>query len=282
MHIPKTAGTSLVAALTDALRPKAVLSGFDRVLFGDYQNFASFDDAVRREVYFSADALPAADLVAGHMAYSSLRQRFPDGQFMTVLREPFSRLLSHWLYWRGLSDQQLAPWGEWADRLRQARRPLAAFLRERSVACQVDNLAVRMLLWPHPLIPVGDFIDPRHGPSLVAEARDRLAGFVLVDLVENPKLAEVLRIWLGRPFVPDRRNETGCIPEPLRRPLADELTQEALDLLAGRSSLDLMLWNEFASRCLPERDPGQARARTLLRNVARYAALLAAPISAPR
>src|SRR4051794_32048433 len=226
MHIPKTAGMSLTAALTDTLRPHTAVVGFDRVLFGDYEDFASLDETIRRDVYLSADALPRADLIAGHMAYSSLRQRFDEAQFITVLREPISRLLSHWLFWRGFSDKQLAPWGGWADRVRQARKSLIAFLREPSVACQLDNLVVRLLLWPHPLIPVNNFIDPRHGRRLLAEARNRLAGFVLVDVVENPGLPDVLQTWLGRPFVLDRRNETGCIPESLRLPLAEELTQE--------------------------------------------------------
>jgi hypothetical protein len=277
MHIPKTAGTSLAAALIETLRPDTAIVGvFDRVLFGDYGEFDSLEEAIRRGVYLSADALPAADLVTGHIAYSSLRERFADAQFITVLREPFSRLLSHWLYWRGLPDEYLVQWGGWSERVRQARKPLAAFLRERSLACQLDNVVVRMLLWPHPLIPVDNFIDARHGHTLLTDARDRLTTFAFVHLVENAGLSDVLQTWLDNPCMLDRRNETVCIPEPLRSPLANELTPEALDLLTMRSWLDLELWYEVARRSLLGHSPDQVRERTVMRNVARYGALMAA------
>jgi hypothetical protein len=187
MHVPKTAGTSVAAALIDALRPNTTLTGFDRVLFGDYEEFSSIHDEIRRTIYFSANALPAADLFFGHAAYSTLRQRFPNGHLMTVLREPFSRILSHWLYWRSLSDDVLVPLGSWADRVRRSRLPLDQFLSHPCVACQLDNLVVRMLLWPHKLIPVDNYIDPRHDQRLLAEAHDRLAHFSFVDVVESPE-----------------------------------------------------------------------------------------------
>ena len=276
LHIPKTAGTSLVAALIDTLHPRTVIGGFDRVLFGDYDDFTSFDEALRREVHLSPDTLAAADLISGHIAYSSLRQRFPGAQFVTVLREPISRLLSHWLYWRGQSDEELAPWGPWADRVRLSRMPLTAFLSSRLLACQLDNLVIRMLLWPHRLIPIDDFIDRRHDRRLLAEARERLAGFTIVDVVETPELPDRLQRWLGCPFVLDRRNETGSIPESLRRPLAMEMAPKARELLTMHTRLDLELWNEVTSRYHPDRDPAQLRVQSLLWNVARYAVLMAA------
>jgi hypothetical protein len=277
MHVPKTAGTSLAAALIDTLRPRAPIGGFDRVLFGDYEDFPSLHEEIRRVVYLSPDAMPAeADLVAGHIAYSSLRQRYPDAQLITVLREPFSRVLSHWLYWRGLSDETLAPWGSWADRVRQSHLSLAEFLSSRLLACHLDNLVVRMLLWPHRLIPIDDFIDPEHDRRLLAEAHGRLGGFSFVDVVENPELPGQLQRWLARPLASDRRNETGRVPEPLSRPLVAELTLEALDLLALRSRLDLELWRAVARRCLRGRDPDHLREQTLVRNAAHYAMLMGA------
>jgi len=281
MHIPKTAGTTLTAALIETLRPRTTFGGFDRVLFGDYEDFASIDKEIRRWLYISADALPAVDFVSAHMAYSTLRRAFADAQFITVLREPHTRLLSQWLYWRGTSDEILANWGRWADRVRHARRPLASFLRERSVACHVDNLGVRMLLWPNPLIPVDDFIDPRHDHSLLAEARDRLAGFAFVEVLENAELSELLQTWLGQPCVLDRRNATPRIPEQLRSSLVDELTHEALDLVTMRSRLDLELWKEVARHSLSGHDLDQVRERTLLQSVARYATLMTGSLTCP-
>jgi hypothetical protein len=273
MHIPKTGGSALIAALRERY---TMTLGLDRTLFGDFIDFESMDSTIRQLVHFSAETLPIADVVVGHMAYSTLRQRFANAQFITVLREPFSRLLSHWLFWRGQTDENLASWGSWADRVRLARKPLAAFLSEQSLVCQLDNLVVRMLLGPHELIPVDNVIAVRHGRKLLSEARRSLAAFALVGLFENPRLSSDLRRWFGQDFVLGRHNETGRIPELLRRPLAEELTQEAVDLLSARSWLDLELWKDVARRCLPAPDVTHVRDRTVLRNIARYATLMSA------
>lgn len=277
MHIPKTAGTSLVAALVQSIEPRALINGLDGVLFGDFDGFSSFQAELRSHIYLTPETMPGdADLIAGHIGYTSLRQRFPAAQLFTVLREPFSRILSHWLFWRGNTEEMLAPWGSWADRVRQSYHPLAQFLSMPMLGCQIDNLAVRMLLSPHPLIPIADFIEPRHDRPLLAEAHDRLARFSFVDVVENPKLGHRLQKWLRRPLHVERRNETGGIPEPLRRPLAGELTAEAVDLLSARSRLDLELWRAVAQRRMRGRDVEQIRQQTLLQCTARYAVLMAA------
>lgn len=275
MHVPKTAGTSLLAFLSAATGAERAAFGFDRVLFGDFTDFAGFGETPRRAMFLSPDRFPDADLIGGHLAYSTLRRHYPDAQCVTVLREPVCRLLSHWLFWRGHDDDRLAEWGSWADRVRLSRQPLAAFLGARSLACQNDNLVVRMLLWPHKLIPPADFIDPAHDRRLLAEARRALAGFGAVDIVENPTVFGRLKGWLGATAAPDRRNETGCIPPALRRPLQTELTTEALDLVAERSRLDLELWNDAARAILPGCDIDRLREQAMLHGIARAALLMA-------
>jgi hypothetical protein len=275
MHIPKTAGTSLTAALICALSPDVVVAGFDRAVFGDFADFATLDEATQQQLLFLQDVLPAAVLIAGHISLSFFQGRFAGSQFMTVLREPSCRILSHWLFWRGFTEEQLSPWGGWATRVRQARKPLVEFLREPSVACQTDNLTVRMLLWPHKLIPDDDFINPRHSDKLLAEARDRLQQFEFADVVENPQFPDQLRTWLGRPFGLGHENATRPVPTSLRQPFADALTEEAIDLLSERSLLDLELWKDVVARSLPGSDPHQLRQQTLLHTAARYGALMA-------
>jgi hypothetical protein len=120
MHIPKTSGTSLSSALVDLFDPPRIVIGLDRVLFGNYDDFSAIDESVRQQIYLSPGDLPDAEFVAGHMAYLTLKQRFAEAQFMTILREPCSRILSNWLYWRGQSEEHLSPWGPWADRVRLA------------------------------------------------------------------------------------------------------------------------------------------------------------------
>jgi hypothetical protein len=266
----------MTGALIKALGIPEVVGGFDRVLFGDYEDFHTLDPSIRLQVHLARDTLPAADFVSGHMAYSTLTQRFAAAQCMTVLREPISRILSHWLYWRGQSEEHLSLWGTWADRVRLARRPLAIFLSEPSIAAHSDNLVVRMLLWPHPLIPQNSFIEQRHRHELLAEARARLDRFKFLDVVENPLLAARLEAWLGRPFALGRLNETPPVRKELVRPLSEELTEEAFGLLTERSWLDLQLWTDLARHLLPGRDIGDTREAILLRNVARFSALMSA------
>jgi hypothetical protein len=264
---------SFTAALGRTLGAEAII-GFDRVLFGLFTEFQTLAETLQRQIYLSPDALPPGGLVAGHFAYSTLKRRAGPGQLITLMREPISRIFSHRLYWRSHDDTDLAQWGAWAHRVRQSFRPLAEFLREPSLAAQLDNLAARMLLWPHPLVPDGDFIDRRHGDRLLDEARRRLSDFAFVGVIEDPNLSGRLAEWFQRPFALDRINETTGMPAPARGSLADELTEEAVDLLDDRTWLDTALWRDVVRCSLADRPIEQVRERALLRSASRHAQLM--------
>jgi hypothetical protein len=276
MHVPKSAGVSIQRALVAALTPDRAVSGFDATLFGDFRNFASFAEEIRNLIYLDKAGLPReADFVSGHFSLSTLSPVFPMGQFLTVLREPITRLLSLWLFWRALADAYVQLWGpEWGRRLRLSRGPLAEFLCAREIACQTDNQVVRMLLAPHPLIPQDDFIDQRHDAALVREARLRLKRFDFIDIVENRNLEANLAKWIGRPFALGKDNVTGEIPKPLRSPISDEATPEAAALLDARSRLDLNLWLEVAGGCVPGTDGRSFRRQTIAASLPRYARMM--------
>jgi len=275
MHIPKTSGSALTFGLTSALRPSRIVGGFDHCLFGSFKEFDRIDAGLKQHIYASADEIPSnAQLIAGHIGFSTMRQAYPLAQCMTIMREPASRLLSHWLYWRQHSDAALQPWNVWADRVRYARHTLAIFLGSPLVACQTDNVALRMLLWPHPMIPSGDFIDPVYDQCLIDEAIAVCSGFDFIDIIENLDFLKNLESWLGARIPYDRRNET--FPDPsIHTKLSAELTTEACDLLDARTRLDRRIWAAIAGRCLDTRQVTSLRESTLLFNVARYAALVA-------
>jgi hypothetical protein len=277
MHIPKTSGMALTKGLSEAVAPAKTLLGFDRVLFGGFRDFNSIDPAVRRNIYLDPSELPPdVGLVAAHMAVSTTTRAYPKAQYVTMLREPHTRILSHWLYWRSLSDDTLATWGTWAEILRQARNSLSEFLTCRDVACQVDNLSVRMLLWPHRLIPDDDFIATRDDDVLLGEAISRLERFAYADLVENPDLRTKLESWLGRSFIYTRTNETTPVPKPFKTSLHEELSPKALDMLEAHGRLDLKLWMTLARERVPHLKAEILRERTLIGNVARHAWLMLA------
>jgi len=265
-----------MSGLAGSCESPAVVKGFDLCLFGSFRDFGTLDVSEQRRIYASSASLPAeCELITGHFALSTLRQAYPHAQIMTVLREPFSRLLSHWLFWRQHTDPMLAPLGKWADFVRYARQPLASFLSNPLVACQTDNLALRMLLWPHPLIPVDQFINPIHYERLIKDATAKLCSLEFVDVLENGDFVRNLERWLGRTLSYERENETMPIPAEFRAPLHREFTSEAHELLRARSQLDLQLWARIARRRIPDCDITELRERTILSNIARYGALMA-------
>jgi hypothetical protein len=216
------------------------------------------------------------DLVAGHFALSTINKAYPHAQLITILREPVSRLLSLWLYWRQHSDQALAPWGEGASLAKLSRQPLERFLNERILGPQTDNVVLRMLLWPHPLIARDDFIKPTHDRRLLREANARLARFSFTDVVEDDALSQHIERWLGRSFLYLRLNETLRTPPQWQAELHRELTKQAHDLLHCRSRLDAYLWAKVAAQRLVDQSIQKLQQRTILMNVARYSLLLAA------
>ena len=274
MHIPKTAGSSLIDAIVSALQPPHVLWGFDRCLFGGFSDFASLDQELRQRIFLDEDAVPHAGIVAGHISLSTLRHWAPTACTMTLLREPVSRLLSHWLFWRGHDDSRLEPWGAWADYVRLSRLPLPDFLAATSLACQNDNVATRMLLWPHRLIPRDGFIAARDDRRLLADARRALDSMDFVDLVENPAMVENVSTFLGGPITLPHHNPTGKVPGHLRRPMEDDLTFGALAALNARSRLDAELWRHVGRRRLSGAGVGAFRTTILLGNAARFAGVM--------
>jgi hypothetical protein len=276
MHIPKTSGVSITSGLTAALAPAIVVSGYDHSLFGGYKSFDSIEENLRYTIYDSPASLPQhADFVSGHFAFSTLWGAYPLARRLTLLREPCSRLLSHWLFWRQHTDMDLAVWGGWADHVRKSRQPLVEFLSDPLLACQTDNLTLRMLLWPHPLLPTDRFIDPVNDQRLVHEALARLLKFDFVDIVEDPRFVHRLEAWLGHPFHYTVSNETMPILKQFCSPLHRELTSEALELLEFRSRLDLHLWTLVSARHFQRREVSNMRQQTIISNVARYGVLMA-------
>jgi hypothetical protein len=239
MHIPKTAGIAVCDALVQAVRPPRVFFGFDRAFFGGFADFDSVAQANRHFIHLAPNTLPAVEnLVRAHMSLSTLRAAYPTGQFITVLREPTARVLSHFQFWRGFADAQMADWGGWAAVMRLARGPLAALLTDPRAACQIDNVATRLLLWPHPLIPDDGFIAPEADTVLLAEARAALAGLNFVGVQDGPDFWARLAAWLGRDFLPGRHNVTPPVPVDLDQ----ELTQACRAQVEARTRLDRVLW----------------------------------------
>lgn len=275
-HIPKSAGTSLRHALRAAVNAEQVADGFDRSLFGGFDAFDGFDPGALAVVALTPEALPEGpDIAIGHYAASTTRARYPGAPHMTVLREARSRVLSHWIYWRSVPAVSLAGWGGWLRYVAKATGPLADFLLDPEIAAQVDNVGLRMLLWPHPLIPDDGYIAEKDDAQLLAEAKGVLDSFAFVDFIENPLFESRLAQWVGGGLRLERLNETSPIPADLRVPLAREFTPAAMTALAKRSRLDDALWRHVAGGHLPVAEIDAVREAAYATTIARHALLMA-------
>lgn len=108
VHLPKTAGTSFAASLADHFG-----DGFRR----DYDDQAISKpvalrcrEALTAALEIAEQGLPGVDCVHGHflpLKYLLLDTRC-DLTFITWLREPVARLLSHYFYWQSSYDPATA------------------------------------------------------------------------------------------------------------------------------------------------------------------------------
>ncbi|MCP3720347.1 sulfotransferase family 2 domain-containing protein [Paraburkholderia sp. CNPSo 3281] len=274
MHIPKTAGTSVMHDISASLKPAVDVRGFDRTLFGAFNGYSSISERTNVVYQEPADMPANANLVMGHFSHHTLKTRYPDAQYITFLREPLVRVLSLWVFWRCQRDEDLTGWGQWAEFVRLSRLSLKEFLSDTRIACQTDNMTVRMLLWPGSGIPADQFIDGRMDDNLLAHAFERLDGFSYSDIIENPSFGQRLKNWLEIDMPSSRLNETAKVPKHLRLALEQELNSETLELLQQRSRLDVRLWSALAARRLTKCNIETLRLQIILGGIARYSRLL--------
>jgi hypothetical protein len=160
------------------------------------------------------------------------------------------------------------------DALPPTRGGFGDFLTDKRIACQTDNVALRLLLWPHPLLPADGFIAPEHDAALLAAASARLAEVAHLNVSENPALASDLAAWLGRPFAMRRIKETLPVASRYSVMLAEHLTQAVRDAWQARTRLDMALWRMACAAAMPDADIAALTATVRDLNVTRYTRLL--------
>jgi hypothetical protein len=220
------------------------------------------------------------DFVGAHASYGELKLRHPDGQFITFLREPKSRLISLRTFLRGFSDEVICKFGTFGMHSLRARLDLKSFLAHPYFAASCDNVATRMLLYENPLILPNDFISPSNDAEILDAALAVLHQFSFVGAVENKQSIADLSDFLACPFVFKRENETPVVPEHLRCDLYAELDSATLNLLDSHSRLDLQLW-KMAMGVADDADLLGIQSRSFEQCVTKHAALLGGSASHP-
>jgi hypothetical protein len=172
---------------------------------------------------------------AGHTPYGPLRRELPpDTRYMTFLREPVDRVLSH--YYRHIHHPEMTP----EDRVRRARngRVAAASIEEALVEMrppQITNLATRFLS--------GSAAPPMTGDlpaSALDDAKESLRCFAFIGIQERFEESLVLlQRLLGLGALPyrDRHVSSGDA-----RPTVDEIPEEQRALIEEYNALDAELY----------------------------------------
>jgi hypothetical protein len=246
LHMPKCAGTSLVRSISAAAEVKTVLHGMDRTLFGSFDDFESIKRG-RDHIYLCGLPKGSFDLVHGHFSLSTAMTAYPNGRYITVLREPRTRLVSSFLFNHSLSERKLSKLGTYADLILRGRGTLQSFLTLRDLAPLTDNVYARFLLSPHKEIPSSDFIREGSFERLYCDAVEKLRLFQFVGLLENPDLLKDLGNFLGNDLRPMMLNVTQETDTRSCPDIKSQLSQLQSGCLSRLSHLDLRLWNHIAS-----------------------------------
>jgi hypothetical protein len=229
VHIPKTAGATVTNMFIRAYS-KAGVHPAGNYMTGPVQTETK---VTRRPGGWEVWQRKGGRVTVGHVPYRVFRRHLPlDALYMTFLREPVDRVLSH--YYRHIHHPHLTP----AQR-RQARdrgRERAASLEEALVEMrlpQLTNLATRFLCG-HP--SRGDEL----APSALDDAKAALRNFAFVGIQERFEESLVLlQRMLGLDLVPYMNRHVSVEGG---RPAVDEIPAEQRALIEEHNRLDLELY----------------------------------------
>jgi hypothetical protein len=274
LHVPKAAGTSMRIAIQRAL-PHGALAPWhsEPAVYADFSRFDEMKDPFRSTIALNEEhfaALGAHAAVFGHFTLSTLLRLSEPSSIGTVLREPRSRLLSHYAYWRtepGLAER-VAPY----HMPEHAQRRLDEFLAEPRIARQTDNIVCRLLLFGDERLPDTDFIALGDVAALADAAIARLDSLAFVGIMERHDEAwRGVGELFGVQLEPLRLNVTVTdAVTPANLPAPAWHGERVIELLGRRCAVDELVYRTIlARRCGGEeaarRAAGGAFARQLVR-----------------
>jgi len=229
VHIPKTAGGTVTSMLARAY-PGAALQKAGNYLIGSDATISK----LRRRGGLSQGRQPEGPRVnVGHVPYGVFAEHVQANTiYMTFLREPVDRVLSH--YFRHIHDPD-AP----SDTVvgSNIERPVASSLEEALAAelPQLTNLMTRFLCSSTQLPS-----EPLR-PAALEEAKQNLRGFAFVGVQERfDESLVLLQRQLGLELVPYVNRHVSD-----DRPDVDEISSEQRALILEHNALDAELY-EFA------------------------------------
>jgi hypothetical protein len=251
MHIPKSAGTSIHAAIEAALPDGSIApQRMDTSLFCDFDDFELLSGSVRDLIAVNGDevrSMARYTAISGHFSLTTLLQVATPSEIGTVLREPHARTLSLYFYWRTAKIfDSVLPY----KAHEYAFAPLARFMNEPRLAPVIDNQICRMLLHGDSRIPPDGFIAKRDIDALAYDAIAALDTLGFVGVLEHEGdawrgLMRLFGVYLKRRAI----NVTRSLGDPVPRTREEELlTPDALRSVAHRNAADIIIYEHALTR----------------------------------
>ena len=257
VHIPRTGGGTVSSALKNYARPKSA------------GNVQKDPERTRRSVELIGSTFDRWQAVADHIPYGLYHQYLPaDARYMTILREPVDRVLSHYHFhllgkrrgemklretWEGLMNLDRL------ERLHQAQSDAspseikvpedALVSLEEGLARRVtiyDNLATRFL-WG------GRSIFGELPPDALERAKENVSRFWFVGFAERlDESVVLLGRQLGIGLMAYQRRHVSQ-----KRPSLGETPDELRELIAEHNALDIELYRFARERFDQEAPPSE-------------------------
>ncbi len=279
LHVPKSGGTSIHAALEAAL-PAGSLAPLrsDTSIFCGFREFELLKSSTRDLIAVDDDEareLRRYRAVSGHFSLPTLLQITTASTAIgTILREPRARILSLYLYWR--TPNIFEAWLPYTVE-EQVLMPLDLFLNEPRVAAAVDNQVCRMLLYGDSRIPSDGFIATKDIDAVASDAIDRLdtLGFVGVLELGDSAWRGFSRLF-GVPLEPRRLQVTGDLVSLVGASAgATLINSDALELIERRSAADRIVYDHALARAgVGDRERLRLAEEAFARQLVRFGDLL--------
>lgn len=187
MHVPKCAGSSLSEILQSCFKIEEVCPyRLDKFLFGNFNPRKIINKEIRDLIILDdeIESVKKYKLLTGHFALDTILDYDPE-IIITILREPRSRILSHYFFWRSLPlEVEVAiSWLPYSVSIYAKTQSFEEFIENNKVADQIDNLLCRQIA-DQKLIPKERYIREDEDECIIQNCLERINLFSYIGFTE--------------------------------------------------------------------------------------------------
>ncbi len=224
LHIPKTAGTTLIKVLRNQYGRSSIFSIYSQPTSDDAERFVSLPQQVRDRYR----------LLQGHWPFGMHKFFSGECRYISAMRDPVDRLVSEYYYILRIPDHYLH------EQVTSCNMSLEDFVTS-DITTELDNGQLRLLAGCEKEVPFGQI-----GKEHLEMAKQNIEKhFDVVGLTK--RFDETLLLykhflgWKRYPYY-HRRNVTAA------RPSSDTATPESLSLIAERNRFECALYEWVKER----------------------------------